>query len=64
LPTNSTAPYDRDEVSKRETARKKFEVDDYLCLALLDPQRRGWTWVAFGMDLDFGEDAWKRFQRR
>lgn len=51
------ARYDAFDVSRRETARKRLEPDDYAVTAMLDPQRRGWTWVAFGKAVSIGKDA-------
>ena len=49
--------YDYLYVSRRETARKKLEPEDFACIAMLDPQRRGWTWVAFGRAITMGKGA-------
>ena len=52
------ASYDFSEVSKRETARKRLVVEDFMVLALLDPKQRGALWVAFGKAVVVGKDAW------
>lgn len=51
--------YDGLDVSKRETARKTLDPEDYAVIALIDPQRRGWLWVAFGQTITLGKDAWE-----
>ncbi len=51
------ARYDYDEVSRRETARRKLGPEDYATVAMLDPERRGWTYVAFGYAVKVGKDA-------
>ncbi len=49
--------YDYDEVSRRETARRRLSPEDYATVAMLDPERRGWTYVAFGYAVKVGKDA-------
>lgn len=47
------------DVSRRETGRKALDVDDFATVAMLDPQKRGWMWVAFGKAITVGRDAWE-----
>ena len=53
------ARYTLFDVSRRETARKKLDPDDFATVAMLDPERRGWTWVAFGKAITIGKDAYE-----
>lgn len=51
--------YTFSDVSRRETARKALDAEDFATVALLDPQKRGWIYVAFGQSVTVGRDAWE-----
>lgn len=51
--------YDVVDVSKRETARKTLDAEDFALVALLDPEKRGQLWVMFGQTVKVGRDAWE-----
>lgn len=45
-------------LSKVRNGTQDLSIEDMAVLAYLDPQRRGWTFVSFGLPLKKGEDAW------
>lgn len=54
---NLPGRYDGFAVSRRETGRKALDAQDFATVAMLDPKRRGWMWVAFGKAVTVGKDA-------
>lgn len=54
-----SSSYDYTEISKRETARKTLDADDFLVIAMLDPQKRGLLWLAFGENITINRETWE-----
>jgi transcriptional regulator with XRE-family HTH domain len=45
------AGYSIQDVSGRETGRKRLEIDDYVLASYVDPARRSFFWLAYGREL-------------
>lgn len=45
-------------LAKVRTGAQGIAVDDMTVVARLDPKQRGYTYVAFGIAVKKGEDAW------
>lgn len=50
-------------VSKVRGATLGIDVADMTVVARVDPEQRGYTYVAFGIAITKGEDAWKALAR-
>lgn len=55
--------YDVGDITKRETARKALEIEDYMIISALNPQRWPVEWLAFGRKLTKGTAAVARAVR-
>ena len=45
-------------LSKVRNGTQDLSIEDMTVIARADSQKRGWTWVSYGVALDPGEDAW------
>src|SRR4051812_31108881 len=50
-------------LSKVRSGTQDLSVEDMTVLAYVDPERRGWTWIAYGLPVSKGEDAWVALAR-
>lgn len=46
------------DISKIENEYRRISIEDATVYAYVDPKKRGWTWVPYGVPLTKGEDAW------